>query len=136
VVCGSHPSLFIRVGISSWEGLWCRFEGEEPDVRWLREWSPKYRRDVWNLGLADQGVHDPLLAEELGERYGMECRVRHDRFADAPACLDELRDSYTLALITNGASCLQREKLATAGLSEYFDTVIVSAEFGVGKPDP
>jgi FMN phosphatase YigB (HAD superfamily) len=46
----------------------------------------------------------------------MECRARHDRFADAPACLDELRNSYTLALITNGASCLQREKLATAGL--------------------
>jgi putative hydrolase of the HAD superfamily len=126
----------MRVGISSWEGLWCRFEGEQPDVRWLREWSPRYRREVWSLALADQGVHDPVLAEELGERYGMECRARHDRFADVPACLDELRDSYALALITNGASCLQREKLATAGLSDYFDVVVVSAEFGVGKPDP
>jgi FMN phosphatase YigB (HAD superfamily) len=36
----------------------------------------------------------------------------------------------------NGASCLQREKLATAGLEDYFDTVVVSAELGVGKPDP
>jgi len=52
------------------------------------------------------------------------------------ACLDELSDSYTLGLITNGASCLQREKLTTAGLDEYFDVVVVSAEFGVGKPDP
>jgi putative hydrolase of the HAD superfamily len=131
----THPYC-MRVGISSWEGLWCRFEGEEPDVRWLREWSPRYRREVWNLALADQGVHDPMLAEELGERYGTERRARHDRFADVPACLDELSDSYTLGLITNGASCLQREKLATAGLSDYFDAVVVSAEFGIGKPDP
>jgi len=131
----AHPYC-LRVGISSWEGLWCRFEGEQPDVRWLREWSPRYRREAWSLALADQGVHDPALAEELGERYGTERRARHDRFADVAACLDELRDSHKLALITNGASCLQREKLSTAGLSEYFDVVIVSAEFGIGKPDP
>ena len=72
----------------------------------------------------------------MGERYGTERRARHDRFADAPACLEELRDSYALALITNGASCLQREKLTTAVLDEYFDVVVVSAEFGVAKPDP
>ncbi len=91
---------------------------------------------MWSLALADQGVHDPVLAEELGELYGSERRQRHECFADASACLDAVRDSYTLGLITNGASCLQREKLSAAGLDGYFDAVIVSAEFGVGKPDP
>lgn len=62
--------------------------------------------------------------------------LRHEPFDDAVACLDALRGSYRLALVTNGASCLQREKLAATGLEEYFDTVIVSAELGVGKPDP
>jgi putative hydrolase of the HAD superfamily len=131
----AHPYC-LRVGISSWEGLWCRFEGEHPDVRWLREWSPRYRREAWSLALAEQGVHDPLLAEELGERYGTERRERHDRFADVLACLDGLRDSYMLALVTNGASCLQREKLSTAGLDDYFEVVVISGEFGVGKPEP
>jgi len=130
----AHPYC-MRVGISSWEGLWCRFEGEEPEVQWLRKWAPRYRREVWNLALADQGVHDQMLAEELGEKYDIECRARHHRFADVLDCLDDLSDSYTLGLITNGASCLQREKLATAGLDEYFDVVVVSAEFGVAKPD-
>jgi len=130
----AHPYC-LRVGISSWEGLWCRFEGEQPDVRWLREWSPRYRREAWSLALAEQGVHDPVLAAELGERYGTERRARHDRFADVPACLDELRDSHKLALITNGASCLQREKLTAAGLEGYFDVVVISGEFGVGKPE-
>jgi putative hydrolase of the HAD superfamily len=131
----AHPYCK-RVGISSWEGLWCRFEGDDPDVTWLREWTPRYRREAWNLALAEQGVHDPMLAEELGERFGIERRARHSRFADVPACLDELRHSYTLGLITNGFSCLQREKLTSAGLSDYFDVVVVSAEFGVAKPDP
>jgi putative hydrolase of the HAD superfamily len=131
----AHPYC-MRVGISSWEGLWCRFEGKEPEVQWLRKWSPRYRREVWNLALADQGVQDPMLAEELGEKYDIESRARHHRFADVLDCLDELSNSYTLVLITNGASCLQREKLATAGLDEYFDVVVVSAEFGVAKPDP
>ena len=62
--------------------------------------------------------------------------MRHACFADVPACLAEFRKSFTLGLITNGASCLQREKLAMASLAEYFDVVVVSAEFGVGKPDP
>jgi len=131
----AHPYC-LRVGISSWEGLWCRFEGDQPDVRWLREWSPRYRRETWSLALADQGLHDPVLAEELGERYGTERRARHDRFADVSACLDALRDSHKLALVTNGASCLQREKLTTAGLDDYFDVVVISGEFGVGKPKP
>lgn len=34
-----HPYC-LRVGISSSEGLWCRFEGDETNARWLREWSP------------------------------------------------------------------------------------------------
>jgi putative hydrolase of the HAD superfamily len=46
-----------------------------------------------------------------------------------------LHQSYALALVTNGASCLQREKLAASGLDEHFDVVVVSAEFGTAKPD-
>jgi putative hydrolase of the HAD superfamily len=125
----------LRIGISSWEGLWCRFEGDEPDVRSLRAWAPTYRREAWRLALGEQGVEDAELAEELGERFGTERRARHEVFADALAALRELRVSHALALVTNGASCLQREKLAASGLSDYFDIVVVSGEFGVGKPD-
>jgi putative hydrolase of the HAD superfamily len=126
----------MRVGISSWEGLWCRFEGEEPVIRSLREWAPFYRREAWRLALADQGVAAEELAEELGERFVLERRGRHEVFADVAAVLIGLRDVYSLALITNGASCLQREKLLASGLKSYFDVVVVSGEFGVGKPDP
>jgi putative hydrolase of the HAD superfamily len=85
--------------------------------------------------LAEQGVADVALAEEVGERFGTERRARHEVFADVAAGLAELSETYVLALVTNGASCLQREKLAACGLGDYFAAVVVSAEFGVGKPD-
>jgi putative hydrolase of the HAD superfamily len=128
-------SYCMNVGISSWEGLWCRFEGDEPPARWLRKWSPVFRREAWRLGLADQGVKDTALAEELGEQFAAERRARHEVFPDVQNSLDALRHTYALAIVTNGASCLQREKLAASGLGDYFDATVVSAEFGVGKPD-
>lgn len=124
-----------RVGISSWEGLWCRFEGDEPSMAALRTWSPTYRRDTWRLALADVGVRDDALAEELGVTFGVERRRRHQTFPDVVAVLTAARRSNRLGLVTNGASCLQREKLAASGLDEYFDDVVVSGDLGVAKPD-
>ena len=123
----THPYCR-RTGISSWEGLWCQFERDDA----LRAWSPTYRREAWRLALADQGIDDADLAEELGERFGAERRARHDTFSEVEDVLREL--PRPLALVTNGASCLQREKLAASGLE--FEVVVVSEEFGIGKPDP
>ena len=52
----------------------------------------------------------------------------------ARAALEAVAESYSLALVTNGASCLQREKLQAVGLSEYFESVVVSSDLGVAKP--
>ena len=123
-----------RIGMSSWEGLWCRFEGEGPDCRALRRWAPEYRREAWRRALADQGVEDPALAAELGERFGVERRAQLAPFPEAAAALRALAGSWPLALVTNGASCLQREKLAASGLAELFEVVAISAEVGAAKP--
>jgi putative hydrolase of the HAD superfamily len=123
-----------RIEISSSEALWCRFDGDEAAVRALREWSPTYRCEAWGRALADQGVDDPVLAVELGERFGAERRARHHTFPDSAAALEAL-SGRPMALLTNGAACLQREKLAASGLAARFDAVVVSADLGVGKPD-
>ena len=124
-----------RIGISSWEALWCRFEGDAGEMPALRRWAPEFRREAWRRALADQGVEDRQLAGELAESFGAERRRRHKTFADAVPALDALAGRYALAIVTNGASCLQREKLAASGLADRFDTVVVSGDLGVGKPD-
>jgi len=123
------------IGISSTEGLWCRFEGDDAATAALRRWSPTYRRATWARALEAQGVDDGALADALVERFAAERRARHRVFADVEPALSELRERYALGLVTNGASCLQHEKLDHSGLRPFFDVVVVSAEFGTGKPD-
>lgn len=124
-----------RVGISSWEGLWCRYAGDGRETRLLRDWSPTYRREAWRLALADQGIDDLRLAEELGEHFPVERRARHEVFVEVEPTLRELSATYVLGVVTNGASCLQRDKLRASELGDYFDVVVVSGDVGVAKPD-
>lgn len=126
----------MRIGISSWEGLWCRFEGVGDELAWLRGWAPAYRLGTWRAALADQGVDDERLALLLAEHFAVERRRRHETFPDAREALERLRGRHVLGVVTNGASCLQREKLETSGLQRYFDLAVVSAEAGVAKPEP
>jgi putative hydrolase of the HAD superfamily len=131
----NHP-FCRRIGISSWEGHFCTYEGEGEELRALRDWVPGYRRETWRRALADQGVADDELARELGERFCVERRALHETFADAAPALAALRADHALALVTNGASCWQREKLRASALADRFDVIVVSGELGTAKPDP
>jgi putative hydrolase of the HAD superfamily len=51
-----------RIGISSWEALWCRYEGDDAELRAMRAWAPGFRRDAWAAALGRQGVRDDELA--------------------------------------------------------------------------
>lgn len=54
----------------------------------------------------------------------------------ARATLDALAGEYRLGVLTNGFGPAQRGKLEAAGLADAFETVVVSGEVGVRKPDP
>ncbi len=58
------------------------------------------------------------------------------RYPDTLAVLEHWSARLPLALVTNGASRLQRAKLAATDLERFFDVVVVSEEVGAGKPDP
>ena len=124
------------IGISSWEGLWARFTGDDPGLTALREWALAYRHEAWSRALADHGVHDPAFADDLAAAFPTERRARHVPFDDAKAALEDLRDACRLGVLTNGPPDIQHEKLEGAGLAHYFDAVVVSGDVGIGKPDP
>jgi putative hydrolase of the HAD superfamily len=83
------------------------------------------------LGIGDEGLADTIAAtfSQLRDEAIAFC-------AGARETLVELRArGVYLALITNGASAMQRRKIARFGLAELVDCVLVEGEFGVGKPD-
>ena len=133
---GSETITYCRaIGISSWEGLWARFLGSDPNLKRLRAWAPTYRRETWSRALADHGLNDSAFAEQLSEIFWLERRSRHVVFSDVEDNLTNLRENYRLALVTNGTPDLQRGKIQGANLARFFDQILISGEVGVGKPD-
>jgi len=131
-----HAAYAREVGIASWEALWADFAGEEPTLHALAEWTPGYRRRAWREALETYDVADDTLADALQAAFLVERRALHILFPDALPALERLRGRLRLALLTNGASDLQREKVAGAALGGYFDVVVASGDLGIGKPDP
>lgn len=84
---------------------------------------------AWGLGEA----LGPRLVEHFWASYDGLCVLP----ADTRWTLEQLRRRrLKLGVITNGQSVRQRRKLAALGLADAFDTVLVSGEEGINKPDP
>ncbi len=124
------------MGIASWEALSATFEGDDPNLARLREWTPAFRHRAWADALAGYGIVDDGLARRLASAF-REARGRsHVAYGDTVPVLADLARDYRLALLTNGAPDLQRQKIAVAGLDGRFEVTVVSGELGIGKPDP
>lgn len=123
-------------GIWWGEGLWGEFTGESDAMRAMRAFAPGFRRAVWRGALAAVGIADEALAAELEHAYITARRSSEIVDPDAVAVLASLARSYRLALLTNGAGDVQREKLSRTPFTRSFETVVISVEEGVGKPDP
>ncbi|MEX2047136.1 MAG: HAD family hydrolase [Chloroflexota bacterium] len=118
------------------EGLWGEFRGDAPGLRALRAFVPVFRRDVWRGALGAIGVSDHALAADLDTAYGAARRAHQPVDPEAERVLDDLARDHRLALVTNGAPDVQREKLAGTTLASRFAAVVISAELGIAKPDP
>ncbi|MFD0958941.1 HAD family hydrolase [Paenibacillus chungangensis] len=124
------------IGINPFEGLWAHFAaGEQEEFRKLQQLAPGYRKAAWTQGLKALGVEDDQLGAELAERFPAERRSRPIVYEETFRVLDALKGKYKLLLLTNGSPDLQKEKLdGVPELVPYFDHIIISGEFGEGKP--
>ncbi|MFF2887458.1 HAD family hydrolase [Paenibacillus sp. NPDC057967] len=124
------------IGINPFEGLWANFaEGEQEEFRKLQQLAPNYRREAWTRGLKALGADNPELGAKLAEQFPAERRKRPIVYDETFAVLDKLKGKYKLLLLTNGSPDLQKEKLdGVPALIPYFDHIIISGQFGEGKP--
>jgi putative hydrolase of the HAD superfamily len=123
------------IGISAFECLWGGFTGESPELTALRAWATAYRVEVFSRALALQGRDvPPDAAAFLSGEFASTRRARQRLLPGARELMSEL-SSYSLALLTNGAPDLQREKIAASGLEPFFKAIAVSGEHRIGKPN-
>lgn len=123
------------IQITYMEALCADFVGEDPRYDILNRWGPTYRSSTWHNALLSIGINNSFLAHELSEKYKKERKRRFFTYPDVESTLTELQDKYMLALLTNGAPDLQREKIKKTNLEQYFQVIVVSGEVGVGKPN-
>lgn len=125
------------IGISAFECLWGGFTGESDDLTALRNWAHSYRKEVFEKALAAQLETFPAEAPEfLSGAFASTRRARQRLLPGARELITQLSGQYSLALLTNGAPDLQREKIAATGLEPLFKAIAVSGEYGIGKPKP
>jgi len=123
-------------GIWWGEALWGDFAGEGEVLRAIRAFVPGFREAVWRGALASTGNADATLAGELQRAYIRARRSAELVDPEAEPMLADLARDHHLALLTNGAPDLQREKLSRTTLARHFETIVISLEVGVAKPDP
>ncbi|WDV06259.1 HAD family hydrolase [Lysinibacillus irui] len=126
----------VLIGINPFEGLWGTFDDTTDSFQKMKEIVPGYRAEAWTKGLAALNIDDAQFGAELGERFMAERKVSPFLYEDTFAVLDQLKGKYQLVLLTNGAPSLQNLKLEiTPEIAPYFDHIIISGDFGKGKPD-
>lgn len=108
------------------DGFWKRFEKGEIKREEIK--VGRFRSFISALG-AD------IDAEEMAARYFEELSLGNMLLVGALPLVERLSSQYTLHLITNGSTYIQKKRLATSPISRYFEKVFISEEMGVKKPD-
>lgn len=92
-----------------------------------------WRVSLWQKALPDQYRH---LTDDIYEQW-LELRYHHLQMpSELVNLLKTLRKNYLLAIITNGPSNAQWEKISKLNFKTYFDCIMVSADLLWEKPDP
>ncbi len=103
-----------------------------------RHFTNGNRTETFNAALDDIGMaYDESLIAQLVEVYRCH-RPAIKLPRDSRETLEQLKDTYTLALLTDGFLPAQRLKVQTLGIARYFQAIVYTEELGreCWKPSP
>ncbi len=127
-----------KIGINPFEGLWGTFT-DKTDIgfRQMNAVIFDYQQNAWTNALRKHDIFDESYGKYLAERFRYFRKKLPFLYEDTMDVLIELKKDYRLFLLTNGSPTLQNEKLEMSPqLVPFFEYILVSGAFGVGKPDP
>lgn len=87
------------------------------------------------MPLADFGINDIRLSHDMGEYYTTYAPHNVALVNGAIDVLDHLKQHYHIHLITNGFADVQKIKIHDSGIEDYIDSMTVSEEINIKKPD-
>ncbi len=123
-----EPETFIAAYRRHNHDVWQEFERGETDQATLR--VERFRRLA--AGLALPGL--PL--EKISSFYLESLACQPQLLPGALDLVRELAGKYPLALVTNGIASVQNKRFAASPITPYFQSIVISEEVGIAKPDP
>ncbi len=107
--------------------LWEKLENKEISLEKLR---------VHRFELLLERFSIDLDAHILADAYSRNLGVFGGLLPGALELLQSLESRLILGLVTNGVSVTQRARLENFDIAKYFQTIVISGEFGNPKPSP
>ena len=131
------PGHDLEESLKVWAREFRRYAEELKTSHWYEIYLTEgatTRAEMMRQALEAMGVVDNDLAGQLSETYGRERDARLELFPESRNVLRALTGVFHLGLITNGPADIQRQEIATLNIGNYFDTVLIEGEMGLGKP--
>ena len=117
-----HPALYTTIN----RDLWRQLEQGTLTAATLK--VERFRRFL-------AGCEVALAPEVFSGEYLRQLATASHLLDGAEALLAAIRPRVRLGIVTNGLAEVQRPRLARSAIGPLFDTVVVSEEIGVAKPD-
>ena len=137
IVAASRPQLDVvelaKANIAAFDEVW-----EERHEDWTlgRISDSDFREECWSLTLYPFGIRDEIEILSIVKLFSHFVRDTYFAFDDVAPLVDAVNKAgIPVGLVTNGASGVQRTKVESIGLLDWFDGYAVSGELGVAKPD-
>jgi len=116
-----HHETYVGINKPLWSSVE-RGEITPDDVRVTR-----FERLIAEIGL-------DANPERMAEGFELGLGAKGDLYPGAREVLEQLVQRTTLALVTNGLSGVQRDRIERLDIEQYFDAIVISAEIGASKP--
>lgn len=98
--------------------------------------SATFSQEGWRQTLLACDCTDPEIVRRASGLHRQYARAAHRLYEDSLDLLDVAAGAgLPIALVTNGASDVQREKLEVLGIEHRFVAIVISGELGAAKPD-
>ncbi len=128
----TDPEAFLQRYL---QGVYKKLNAEFPQLVALLPDENAFRCGLIKTILAEQGVEVSAEQAQQAQSFFDSARMNaFDFFPGVKEMLAELRQHYTLVVITNGPVFSQHPKLAATNMSEWVDHIIVGGEEPEEKP--
>ncbi|MBI1958726.1 MAG: HAD family hydrolase [Candidatus Rokubacteria bacterium] len=129
---GIDPGPLVAAVVATRRWFW----GDPERHRRERVDMPGAWRKIAAHALESLGLPAHPLAAAIAEDFAARRRAALCLLPGALEALAQLRQrGVPLALVTNGDSSQQREKIERFDLARFFRVIVIEGEFGAGKPD-